>query len=87
MALEGALRPRSLVPPRGRRRPIVRLLYATGISTVNPGLLGSSFGHGSLVFLGLSEQVPTDTEAVPTGNNYVRRLGWDTERERHLLGP
>ena len=27
-----------------------------GISTVNPGLLSSSFGHGSLVFLGLSEQ-------------------------------
>ena len=30
MALEGALRPRSLVPPRERRRPIVRLIYATG---------------------------------------------------------
>ena len=27
-----------------------------GISTVNPGLPSSSFGHGSLVFLGLSEQ-------------------------------
>jgi hypothetical protein len=30
VALEGALRPRSLVPPRERRRPIVRLIYATG---------------------------------------------------------
>jgi hypothetical protein len=39
----------------GRKAEAHRPPY-TRRGSVNPGLLGSSFGHGSLVFLGLSEQ-------------------------------
>lgn len=56
VALEGCSTLRSLAPPRGRRRPIVRLVYATGSAPSIPGLLSSSFSLGSLGFLGLSEQ-------------------------------